>query len=212
MNRCIRHRPPIAGFTLLELLIAIAIFALVGMLAMGGFNQMTQHRDRAMETMARTRSIQRAVMRMSLDFTQLDARPIRDATSTTWNPALRSFNSGAYALELTHAGWTNPTGQPRPTLQRVGYRLVDGKLYRDYWPVLDRTLNTQPVQALLLEKISKVSFRYMDSNKLWQNDWPSQNAGGTGAMRARTLPLAVEITLTFDDWGEIKRVVEVAAG
>jgi len=181
-------------------------------LAMGGFNQMTQHRDHAMATMARTRAIQRAVMKMSLDFAQLEPRPVRDPTSNTANPALYSFNSGAYLLELTHAGWTNPTGLPRPTLQRVGYRLDNGKLYRDYWPVLDRTLNTQPVQSVLLEKVSKLSFRYMDNSKLWQTNWPSQSVGGNGTMRARSLPLAVEFTLTLEDWGEIKRVVEVAAG
>ncbi len=199
------------GFTLLELLIAIAIFAIVAAMAMGGYNQLIMQRERAAETMARVRGVQRAVTRITQDFQQLEPRPIRDATAATTNPALYMNAGNIYLLELTRAGWTNPAGLPRATLQRVGYRLVDDKLYRDYWTVLDRSLSAVPIQVELMDQVTSMTLRFMDNNRQWQTTWPANSTGGAGTARARALPLAVEITLVLVDWGEIKRIVEIAA-
>lgn len=199
------------GFTLLELLIAIAIFAVVGILAMSGYNELLMQRERAAQTMARARTVQRAVTRLAQDFAQLEPRPVRDATAATVNPALYFNAAGTYVVELTRAGWSNPAGVSRATLQRVGYRVQDGKLYRDYWTVLDRSLSVVPVEALLVDKVTAFSLRFMDRNRQWQTNWPANSTGGTGTARARSLPLAIEITLTLEDWGELKRIVEVVS-
>ena len=199
------------GFTLLELLIAISIFAIVAVLAMSGYNELLMQRERASQTMERARTVQRAMTRMTQDFEQLEPRPVRNATATTVDPALYSNGAGTYLVELTHAGWTNPAGVSRSTLQRVGYRLENGKLYRDYWTVLDRTLGSVPAQALVVDKVKSFTLRFMDFNRQWQTTWPANSTGGTGIGRARALPLAVEITLTLEDWGELKRVIEVVS-
>jgi general secretion pathway protein J len=199
------------GFTLLELLIAIAIFAIVAVLAMGGYNQLLMQRERASQSMERARNVQRAITRLTQDFEQLEPRPIRNATATTVDPALYTKTGDAYLLELTRAGWTNPGGVSRSTLQRVGYRLADGKLYRDYWTVLDRQQNSVAVPALLIDKVKSFSLRFMDGNRQWQTNWPAGSVGGSGMALARRLPLAIEITLTLDDWGELKRIVEVVS-
>jgi general secretion pathway protein J len=201
------------GFTLLELLIAIAIFAIVGILAMSGYNQLLRQREHAAETMARIRAVQRTVVRLTQDFGQLEPRPIRDATAASVQPALSFNTTGTYVIEFTRSGWTNPAGINRSTLQRVGYRLVDGKLYRDYWTVLDRTLSNPPVQTQLLDKVTTFSLRFMDTNHQWQTSWPvstgtTRTTTPTTTVRPRALPLAVEITLTLQDWGDIKRIVE----
>jgi general secretion pathway protein J len=117
-------------------------------------------------------------------------------------------------VEFTRAGWTNPTGINRSTLQRVRYRLVDNKLYRDYWGVLDRTLNSTPIEVQLLDKVQSVTFRFMDNGRQWQTTWPAsqatQVAGAPAASFAsRDLPIAIEVTINLQDWGEIKRLVEV---
>ena len=201
------------GFTLMELLIAIAIFAIVGVLAMSGYNQLVKQREIAAAAMARVRAVQRSMMRISQDFEQLEPRPIRDATGASDLPALYVTNNGVDLVELTHAGWTNPTGINRSTLQRVRYRLLDGKLYRDYWSVLDRNLNNVPIQVQLLDKVTAVTLRYMDTNHQWQTTWPPGTNGNNNANNANTtpraLPLGVEVTLSLKDWGEIKRIIEV---
>jgi len=116
-------------------------------------------------------------------------------------------------LEFSHAGWTNPTGINRSTLQRVRYRLVDNKLYRDYWTVMDRTLNNPPIEAQLLDKVSAVAIRYMTTMHEWVTTWPATQTNSNNPAQAnaaaRDLPIAIEITLTLQDWGEIRRVIEV---
>lgn len=198
------------GFTLIELLIAIAIFSVLGVMAMGGYNELIRQREHAAETMLRIRSVQRAVTTLSRDLMQLEPRPVRDSTSATVNPAIY-VNSTGCLLELTRAGWTNPVGLPRPTLQRVCYRISDNALYRDYWSSLDRNLSNTPQQVELLGKVTSLNFRFMDGNRQWQTTWPASSTGGTGLSRARALPLAVEITLKLSDWGEIIRLIEIAA-
>lgn len=204
------HLRRVTGFTLLELLIAIAIFAIVAVLAMSGYNELLMQRERAGQSMQRARTIQRAVTRLAQDFEQLEPRPVRNATATINDPALCS-NCNPYQVELTRAGWTNPAGVSRSTLQRVGYRLLNGKLYRDYWTVLDRSLSSTATQALLIDKVTGFSLRFMDFNRQWQTTWPAGSTGGTPTAIARALPLAIEITLTLEDWGELKRVVEIVS-
>jgi len=110
--------------------------------------------------------------------------------------------------ELTHSGWSNPAGVPRSTLQRVSYRLEDKKLMREYWVVLDRTLTGEPQSAELVDRVKTVGFRFMDGNRSWHEQWPplGYSAPDMGQLR----PIAVEITLELEDWGEIKRIVEVS--
>lgn len=81
-------------------------------------------------------------------------------------------------------------------------------MFRDQWPVLDRTLANEPVTTELLDEVTEVRLRFMDNRRTWRDQWPGAgNAAGAGA-RAR--PLAVEITLNLADWGEIVRLIEVA--
>lgn len=198
------------GFTLIELLISIIIFSIVGVMAMGGFNELVKQREHTSESMLRIRSIQRTVTSISRDLMQLEPRPVRDATSATLKPSIQ-INATGCLLELTHSGWTNPVGLPRSTLQRVCYRIEDNKLYRDYWITLDRNLSNEPQQVELLGEVSSLSLRFMDLNRQWQTSWPANTVGGTATSAARQLPLAVEITLKLNDWGEIVRLIEIAA-
>lgn len=210
MTRCRhRHRPRrLAGFTLLEVLIAVAIFVIVGMLAMTGYNELTTQSERIEDNAKRTRTIQAAVMRMGQDFATLEPRPVREPLGGELSPALRAREKNEVLVELTHSGWSNPAGVPRPTLQRVAYRVQEKQLFRDYWPVLDRTLTEEPTQVMLLDRVKSVSLRFMGADRDWKEQWPPLGYSGRDSSFVR--PLAVEITLELEDWGKITRLVEVS--
>lgn len=198
------------GFTLLEILVAMAIFAIVGVLAFGGYSELTRQTERMNESAARTRAIQSAMHRLAQDFASLEPRPIREPLGDGLRPALIADSRTAQLAELTRSGWTNPAGVPRSTLQRVAYTLEDGRLMRSYWVTLDRTLATEPVRTMLLDRVKSVSLRFMTSQRRFTDQWPSIGGGPIGPNAARTLPIAVEIKLDLEDWGEITRLVEVA--
>jgi general secretion pathway protein J len=196
------------GFTLIEVLVAIAIFVIVGALAMGGYNQLVRHSEIVERANARTRAVQNAVQRLATDFATLEPRPVRDPLGDSYQPALRADARSNILVELTHAGWANPAGVSRSTLQRVAYRIdEEGRLRREYWYVLDRTLTAEPQSTILIDQVERAQLRFMDANGRWHEQWPPLGYSGPDMRRLR--PIAVEITLELEDWGEIKRLVEV---
>ncbi len=206
--RCFDLRAGSRGFTLLEVLIAIAIFVIVGAMAMGGYNELVTQSQILEENNARSRAVQSAVQRMVQDFSTLEPRPVREPLGESYQPALRSDARSQLLAELTHSGWSNPAGLPRSTLQRVAYRIdEEGRLRRDHWYVLDRTLGGEPVSRVLVERVEGLTFRFMDNNGRWHEQWPPLGYSAPDAQRVR--PIAVEIALELEDWGEIKRLVEV---
>jgi general secretion pathway protein J len=213
-----RHRRPAGtlraprgahGFTLLEVLIAVAIFVVVGALAMGGYNELVKQSEIVAKSNARSRAVQSAVQRLTQDFATLEPRPVREPLGESFQPALRADARSEQLVDLTRSGWSNPAGVPRSTLQRVMYRLdEDGRLYRDYWYVLDRTLSAEPASAMLIDKVEALRLRFMDTNRRWHEQWPPLGYSAPDVMRLR--PIAVEITLELEDWGTLTRLVEVA--
>jgi general secretion pathway protein J len=196
------------GFTLIEVLVAIAIFAFVGVMAMSGYTQLAKQSEYQQQRLERVREVQRAVQTLAQDLTQLEPRSIREPIGDQRVPALLAGDSVEYKIEFTRAGWTNTAGLPRPTLQRVAYRLDQDGLWRDHWQVLDRTQASVPVRVNLLGKVRAVTFRFMSSQNEWLERWPAP--GSNPAEQDRARPAAIEVTLDLEDWGEIKRLIEVA--
>jgi general secretion pathway protein J len=196
------------GFTLLEVLIAVAIFVIVGALAMGGYNELVKQSDIVEASNKRSRQVQSAIQRLVQDFATLEPRPVREPLGESFRPALRADARSEELAELTHSGWSNPAGMPRSTLQRVIYRVEDKKLVREYWYVLDRTMSGEPASAVVLNDVERATFRFLDNNRRWHEQWPPIGYSAPDVLRVR--PIAVEITLELEDWGEIKRLVEVA--
>ncbi|HEY5756964.1 MAG TPA: type II secretion system minor pseudopilin GspJ [Steroidobacter sp.] len=198
------------GFTLVEVLVAIFIFAIVSAIAMGGYNQLVKQSDIVEQGASRTRSIQATMQRFNLDFTALEPRPVRQPLGDGLVPALRANEKGdgAELVEFTHSGWSNPAGVPRSTLQRVAYRIDDNKLIREYWLSLDRTMSSEPESAVMLEGVKDVRLRFMDANRSWHDQWPPLGYSPADAPWVR--PIAVEVTLDLEDWGELKRLMEVS--
>jgi general secretion pathway protein J len=204
MNR----RRTTAGFTLLELLVAMAIFAILGTLALSGYTELQRQSEYAEQRLERMREVQRAVQTIGQDLAQIEPRPIREPLGETRLPAVLAVDSVEYGLQFTRAGWSNTAGLARPTLQRVGYRLDPEGLWRDHWAVLDRTLVLEPTRQKLLGNVRDVRFRFMTPNREWVDRWPASDDPVGADDRAR--PAAVEVILELEDWGEIRRLIEVA--
>lgn len=196
-----------AGFTLMELLVAVSIFSVVGALALSGYTQLQKQSEYAEQRLDRTREVQRAVQILCHDLEQVEPRAIRGPLGEARLPALSAGVGVEYVLQLTRAGWSNTAGLSRPTLQRLGYRMDGQDLWRDHWPVLDRTLTVEPARDKLLTGVKSLTFRFMDGSRNWLDHWPDTPAGGQAEVGLR--PTAVEVTIELEDWGTIRRLVEV---
>jgi general secretion pathway protein J len=197
-----------AGFTLIEVLVALAIFGMLAALAYGTLGQTLSNADVLTERMLRLQALQRTMRYLSEDFMQLAPRPVREDLGESFGPALHTDVESDFAVELTHGGWSNPASLPRGTLQRVAYRLEEGELVRYHWTVLDRTLSNEPAGRALLDEVDSIVFRFMQENGEWTEQWPPENRPGIIGLRER--PRAVEIVLTLADATEIRRLLEIA--
>ncbi len=198
----------VRAFTLIEVLVSLAIFSILAALAYGALGQTLDSAELLNDRMDRLQAIQRTMRLLSEDFQQLSPRPIRDELGDGFGPALDTDFQSGFALELTHGGWSNPIVLPRSTLQRSAYRIEDDELIRYHWRVLDRTLANEPLSVTLLDGVESLFFRFLQANGQWTEQWPPSNR--PGVLGARQRPRAVEIILTLTDEGEISRLLEVA--
>ncbi len=201
-------RRRIKAFTLIEVLVAMAVFALVAALSYGTLNQTLLSAELLSDRMDRLQALQRAVRLLTDDLQQLTPRPVRDELGDNYGPALNTSFQTGFALELTRGGWSNPMVLPRSTQQRVAYRIEDNELVRYYWNVLDRTLSNEPIVVTLLDGVESLQFRFYRSDDDFVDQWPATNTAGPPNVRSR--PRAVEFILTLEDEGEIMRLIEVA--
>jgi general secretion pathway protein J len=201
--------PANRGFTLLELLVAMFIAALIFAMGYGAINQAVKSRTELQEQQAKLLELQSAMRVLEQDFVQLAPRPIREPIGTGYQPALMSSTTTQPMVALTRGGWTNPAGLQRPALQRVAYYFENGTLRREYWTVLDPTQTSTAVRRDVMTHLKSVTVRFMDLSHTWQTQWPpaTNTVGVTGL---RTRPIAVEITLETEDWGKVQRVIEIA--
>ena len=196
------------GFTLIEVLVSVAIFAVLSALAYGSLTQTVIAKDILSTRMERFQAVRRTVQIVSRDFLQLAPRPIRDELGDGYEPALSTDFGSGFAVQLTRGGWSNPLALPRGTQQRAAYRLEDGELLRYHWTVLDHTLSNEVVEVLLLDGVENVTFLFMQANGEWTEQWPP--LGGQGGSGLRNRPRAVQVILDLEDLGEITRIIEVA--
>jgi|TARA_B100000315_G_C14594369_1_gene597843 general secretion pathway protein J len=193
-----------SGFTLLEVMVAVAIFALIGLGANQVLSTVIDTRD---VTEARTEqfvSLQRALDVIERDLTQFANRPIRDELGDPMHALL--IGSDLYNLEFTRVGWRNPLGVPRSSLQRVAYQLLEGELLRHYWLVLDRAEDSEPVTQTILTDVDDFRITALaaegDSTYLWPPD--DENP-------VLELPLAMELFVSMAGIGEIRKVVNLVS-
>jgi general secretion pathway protein J len=201
-----------AGFTLLELLVALAIFAVLATIAYGALNSVLTAR-RAVEAKGeRLAALQTALMVMERDVEQAVPREVRDEFGDR-QPALIGGGTGTAVLALTRDGWRNPLGLARSNLQRVAYAFNDGRLLRASWSILDRAPDSQPYSEVLLDKVTAVDVRFLGADGQWSGYWPQQTAAGqaAGAQIALAMPppRAVEVSLDVEGWGRITRLFRV---
>ena len=197
------------GFTLIEVLVAMAIFGVMTVLAYMSLAQTLANSDLLTARMNRLQAIQRTMRLLSNDFFTAAPRAIRSELGDTYLPAVQYTAGNDSLLAITHGGWPNPAGLPRSTMQRSVYLLQDGKLMRVYNTVLDATYSANAIATEILDRVVSLEFRMIQDDLNSTAQWPPLGAQGSSALLLR--PRAVEIILTLEDEGEIRRVIEVAS-
>lgn len=193
-----------AGFSLIELLVAVAIFAIMSALAYGGLNSIAHTRGDLARQEDAFRDLMRAVGSLDRDLHEAVARPVRG----NFGQELPAFVGSEDHLEFTRLGFANPQAEPRSNLERVFYELDAGTLKRGRYAVLDRAPSTAPTIADLKIRVEDFRLRYLNpSDNRWLEAWPPlQPKDGIAS-----LPRAVQWRLRTREHGEIEGTVELVS-
>ncbi len=196
-----------AGFTLLELVVAVGIFSLMSAIAYGGLLSVLKTAGGTEAQSARLGEIQIAMVRLERDVEQAVPRAVRDQFGDLRQALVAA--GGGTTMELTRAGYFNPVDLPRSTLQRVQWTFEGDTLYRSPWPVLDRPVGAEdPEPEAVLTAVESLELRFLGDDDQWHVEWPLQRGNDTDA----ALPRALELRLALEDWGEIRRILMIPGG
>ena len=202
------HRQP--GFTLLELLVAIAIFAMLGIGSYRLLATTIATRDAARTHDNALMRLQKVFVVLNRDLSQAVARPVRNDFGDSVAAVLLNNNQ----LEFSRQGWPNPLQATRSEMQRLRYELnTKGELWRLSWTQLDRERGMEPSRSLLLEKVEGLQVRVMSSNGQLEPEWPVQrNVQTNDGSGLGMMPTGVEVVMSVKPWGEIRRVFRLTDG
>lgn len=199
------------GFTLVEVMVAVAIAAILAVMTFSAMREGLEHRELIKARAARLAAVQATMRSFVQDFSQIQPRPVREPLGQGYQPAVTGATAANPQVAFTRGGWSNPVGNPRSTLQRVRYVLSEGVLFREHWNVLDAQLQPDPVRRTMLDGVQDFQVTFMDDSRAWQATWPPQNTINVDTERTwRSRPIAIQVTLTLADWGTLVRVIEVA--
>lgn len=188
------------GFTLVEMLVAMAIFSLLAISASSMLSVSLRNAETFERADAATRELQIARTIMRSDFSQIAHRPVRDSYGA---PVQGMFTGGLAALDkpilaFVRHGWDNPGGaDDRSSLQYVEYALADGALVRRSRPYLDPTPETPVTTAKLLSNVKAANASFLARGQ-WADQWiaaPPQN----------TLPEAIALDVTQGASNQIRQ-------
>jgi general secretion pathway protein J len=195
------------GFTLIEMLLAVIIFAFVGVASVAMLDTVAKSDEASRQSIERMEKMQRALMLFERDIWQITPRQIRvngEAPSkVTLAGAANFIESDDDGISFSHAGWTNPgMVLPRSEVQLVGYRLREQKFERLFYLYPDAVSGEEPIVQTLLTGVDELKFRYMtepseeqQSELQWLESWDKAK-----------WPRAVKVTLTSPELGSIERI------
>ena len=186
------------GFTLLEMLIAIAIFAMIGLASNAVLSTVLTNDEVTRTFSTRLKALQQGFGAIERDLAQMVARTPRllegGRGSTVFQTGNDILESESEALVFYRLGWLNPDGLlPRGSLQSVAYVVREGRLERWYFPYPEPEFGAEPIKTVVIDKVLSVEYSFFMDDK-WERK-----------VEATKLPKAIAMEIEIEGLGKIQR-------
>jgi general secretion pathway protein J len=196
------------GFTLVEALVALALFALTALVGYRGLSALLDGRRHLETEEARWKGLDRVFGLLRSDLEASVDRPVRNNFGVEEAAFSADFDAGA---AQDAAVWWTRTGAPgsgdEPAApQRVGWRLREQRIERLRWPAPDRGPRSEPEVLAVLDGVSTWSLRYLGqtaSGPVWDTRWQKP--------AHLSLPRAVEVSIDLRDGRHLVRTFDLPA-
>lgn len=199
----------VRGLTLIELLVAVMIFAVLSAIAYRALTVTLESRGRIEQENRKWRDLALFFARLEQDVAAVAPRPIRDpgdliVPAFVGNATVTRANEGA--LMLTRTAFAAEPGNVDPP-RRLGYRLRDSVVELLTWTALDQGPRDEPRVVPVLHDVTEMQLSYLDPRGQRYATWPP-----TGVANPTTvIPSAVEISLTLASGERITRLLPTTA-
>jgi general secretion pathway protein J len=195
-----------SGFTLIEVLIAMAIFALIAFGATAILTNVSDADEASQERFASLQDLQRAMLIIERDFLQMVPRKTRlegEVSENLVEAGKFTFDSDGDGIGFVRAGWHNPQlTLRRSTLQNVAYRVQENRLERLHSTYVDNVIGFEPKVRVLLNDVETIKIEFLEKFEASDFTWKE-------AEPLPELPIAVAITIESNIYGEIRREFKV---
>ena len=183
-----------SGFTLVELLVAIAIFVVLSALGWKVFDYLIKIKERNTQHEQRLGQLQEAYQQVLRDTVQIV--PVTANVAGQVQPAVMLQNG---QLTFSKTGVTDPLMQGIPPEERVEYiyKADEKKLYRYKYKNLNQTGNDQPETSVLLDSVDQFQIMLLNPNEMAQ--WPEVALSENDVTQTKILPRGLKINLTVNE-------------
>ncbi len=148
------------GFTLVEILIAMAIFSIIAILSTAALQTVIKQYHQTKYTQNKLLETQRAILKMTQDALQLVHRVSQNEFGDDLHGiTLDKQNSG---ITLLIGGRTNWRDLARSNMQFVHYHLVGETLVRSYWRVLNQPKDSEAIDVEWLDEVESFKVSLLD--------------------------------------------------
>lgn len=197
------------GFTLLEILIAMAIAALIGVGAMKVLDSATVTHKNIKEQGTRYNDIERTLLFISNDLQQLAPRQFRDEFGDKKDNLSSDGSDGQTFLSFTRLGRRNPAGLARSNLEKLVYMVDEKSLRRVSFTYPDGMNSEQGLARDLLDDVESFKVSFFDGEE-WNEFWPVDQSDDQGSDPNSKLPVAIKVSLELIDLGLIERLFVIS--
>ncbi len=198
----VRERPSPSGFTLVEMMVALAIFSLISVAGVTLLQSASSTQIRVKDRLSELSAHARSVAVIEADLAQAIAKPVR--LSSTGSAAAFVSGGGETAGQIfafTRTGLSNLDTAPRSDLQRIAYAFDGNALKRIGWTAAD---GGTPVSADLLSDVTNVTAQFRDGDGNWRSTWDATNP--------LALPRALELNITRKKAAPVRLLFLVGTG
>ncbi|MBN8439828.1 MAG: type II secretion system minor pseudopilin GspJ [Candidatus Accumulibacter sp.] len=181
-----------AGMTLIELMVALTIFAVLGVLSYRGLSEAVLRQRWLENDLQRWSVLGRSVLRLESEVQGI-VLPMNVKGAAPVNGFRTEISGEGAQRDLQFLRLDAERG-----VRLVGFRLHDGKLEWLRWA--GRIRDDKPEINVLLDRVKDVHWQFLNEGAR-QDNWPPDNS------RAATLPGALVVTLDLVDLGVVERIL-----
>ena len=186
-----------AGFTLVEILVALAVLAVLASFAWRATSALVDGEARLAAEAKRWQSVDALFARIEGDAAAAIPRPVRvpGGREAAWIGTIDANGQSGFAFTRAGSEAEGPAALPA----RIAWRLAGSVVEVAYWPHLDRDAGATPARYAVLDGVARMAVRYADDDGAWSDRWAPQDG--------RMLPRAIAVALTLADGNRVERVM-----